>query len=285
MANEYAVNQADLQAVADAIRTKGGTSDELTFPDGFVDAVGAIQAGGGDDDDIAVKILDGTIKTYTSDTLTSIKSSRFLLSELEEISCPNVTTIGDTAFSNSQLKRVSFPSVKTIENYTFRSCVKLTDVGSLHETVTAWKGGCFQGCSALIRGDFVGAKTVTGGMLENCTALESIWLPNVEGSLPQFAYNTTNCKKIDLGKPETTTFSFPRQTFRYTTGLEVLILRFGCVVSAGATNLFENSKLLNGGKVYVPAAYVEVYKTATNWSTWFNAGNFTFEAIEGSEYE
>lgn len=47
MANEYAVNQADLKAVADAIRTKGGTSDALTFPGGFVDAVGAIQAGSG----------------------------------------------------------------------------------------------------------------------------------------------------------------------------------------------------------------------------------------------
>lgn len=47
MANEYLVNSADLTAVADAIRNKGGTSEALAFPDGFVDAVGAIQAGGG----------------------------------------------------------------------------------------------------------------------------------------------------------------------------------------------------------------------------------------------
>lgn len=46
MANEYAVNKADLVSVADAIRAKGGTSEALTFPGGFVDAVNAIQTGG-----------------------------------------------------------------------------------------------------------------------------------------------------------------------------------------------------------------------------------------------
>ena len=47
MANEYSVNQSDLVSVANAIRTKGGTSEALMFPDGFVSAVQAIQAGGG----------------------------------------------------------------------------------------------------------------------------------------------------------------------------------------------------------------------------------------------
>lgn len=47
MANEYSVNQSDLVSVANAIRTKGGTSETLVFPAGFVSAVQAIQAGGG----------------------------------------------------------------------------------------------------------------------------------------------------------------------------------------------------------------------------------------------
>ena len=50
MANEYTVNQSDLIAVADAIRAKGSTTDALMFPGGFVDAVGAIQAGSGGDE-------------------------------------------------------------------------------------------------------------------------------------------------------------------------------------------------------------------------------------------
>ena len=43
------VDEASLTAVADAIRAKGGTSEQMEFPDGFVSAVGAIQTGGGGD--------------------------------------------------------------------------------------------------------------------------------------------------------------------------------------------------------------------------------------------
>jgi len=39
---------ADLASVANAIRTKGGTSAQLQFPSGFVSAVEAISGGGGD---------------------------------------------------------------------------------------------------------------------------------------------------------------------------------------------------------------------------------------------
>ena len=41
------VNDNSLASVADAIRSKGGTSDALVFPGGFVSAISAIQTGGG----------------------------------------------------------------------------------------------------------------------------------------------------------------------------------------------------------------------------------------------
>lgn len=41
------VNDNSLASVADAIRSKGGASDALVFPDGFVSAISAIQTGGG----------------------------------------------------------------------------------------------------------------------------------------------------------------------------------------------------------------------------------------------
>lgn len=44
---------ADLTSVADAIREKGGTSESLAFPAGFVSAIGAISGGG-------VKVATGT---------------------------------------------------------------------------------------------------------------------------------------------------------------------------------------------------------------------------------
>jgi surface protein len=46
MADEYIATSADLTAVADAIRSKGGTSSRLVFPDGYVSAVNAITTGG-----------------------------------------------------------------------------------------------------------------------------------------------------------------------------------------------------------------------------------------------
>lgn len=47
MAN-YLTTDTDLTAVANAIRTKGGTSASLAFPAEFVSAIGAISGGGGE---------------------------------------------------------------------------------------------------------------------------------------------------------------------------------------------------------------------------------------------
>lgn len=39
---EYLTNTAEITSIADAIRLKGGTSAQLTYPDGFVSAIQAI---------------------------------------------------------------------------------------------------------------------------------------------------------------------------------------------------------------------------------------------------
>lgn len=44
---DYLTTDTELTSIANAIRTKGGTSESLSFPTGFVDAVNAIQTGGG----------------------------------------------------------------------------------------------------------------------------------------------------------------------------------------------------------------------------------------------
>lgn len=44
---DSSVLDADLKQVADAIREKGGTSDNLAFPTGMAAAISAIQTGGG----------------------------------------------------------------------------------------------------------------------------------------------------------------------------------------------------------------------------------------------
>jgi len=45
--SDYKVTDSELTGIANAIRTKGGTSSQLVFPDGFTSAIGAIPTGGG----------------------------------------------------------------------------------------------------------------------------------------------------------------------------------------------------------------------------------------------
>ena len=65
---EYLTNTADLTAVANAIREKGGTSEQLACPDGFVAAIQAIQTGA--PLQIAVTTNAGATVTATKDSKT-----------------------------------------------------------------------------------------------------------------------------------------------------------------------------------------------------------------------
>ena len=60
---EYLTKTEHLTAVADAIRAKGGTSDPLVYPDGFVSAIQAIPSGGGS----ATPVAPGDITFYDYD--------------------------------------------------------------------------------------------------------------------------------------------------------------------------------------------------------------------------
>ena len=64
---EYLTNTADLTAVANAIREKGGTSEQLACPDGFVAAIQAIQTG------VPLQIA---VATNAGATVTATKGSK-----------------------------------------------------------------------------------------------------------------------------------------------------------------------------------------------------------------
>ena len=64
---EYLTNTTDLTKVASAIREKGGTSDSLVYPDGFVSAIQAIQTG--TKLQIIVTVASGATVTATKGSL------------------------------------------------------------------------------------------------------------------------------------------------------------------------------------------------------------------------
>lgn len=77
MAN-YLTTDTDLTAVADAIRTKGGTSASLAFPNGFVDAIDAIETGGGGDDAVYYPNNDVCFYDYDGKIVYDYTTAEFL---------------------------------------------------------------------------------------------------------------------------------------------------------------------------------------------------------------
>ena len=78
---DYLVTDTELTSIADAIRTKGGTSADLSFPTGFVSAINAISTG-------ASNVFTGTltvnVKTTSSVTITTGAELGLTKSEVEK---------------------------------------------------------------------------------------------------------------------------------------------------------------------------------------------------------
>lgn len=126
MAN-YIASDTDLTAVANAIRTKGGTSAELEFPSGFVSAVQAIPSGGSSFDGVEY-VWDSTGKV-TELIWHGEEIPDFALNYcFWQIADANIPTfkgtaalkhIGDKVFSNCKCKidYSTFSEVETLGEY------------------------------------------------------------------------------------------------------------------------------------------------------------------------
>lgn len=71
--SDYIVDGSDLTSIANAIRTKGGTSESLEFPSGFVSAIGNINRGG----DTPVPEKDVVYIDYDGSILYSYTAAEF----------------------------------------------------------------------------------------------------------------------------------------------------------------------------------------------------------------
>ena len=146
---KYFVEEDSLTSVADAIRAKGGTSEPLSFPDGFVNAVEGIQAGGSGSDDSFTKLIEAIIVDLSNDQATKVGA--MLLKKcgtLKSVNLPNVITLGADCFSGcSNLYAVNLPKLQTING----SCFLGTAVSALSfpKLVTVTGGSSFNGCSKL----------------------------------------------------------------------------------------------------------------------------------------
>ena len=263
---EYLTNDTDLKKVADAIRAKGSTSDNLVFPDGYVSAIENIPAGGGSDD-VLNSILDRSISgEYVNDSLTSIGDYAFgSCPALTSIDLPAATSIGrNSFFSNKNLTSVNLPAATSIGSHAFYSCSGLTSVNL--PAATSIGDNAFSNCQALTSVNLPAATSIKYNCFSNCYALANINLPLLEQLNSGIFQTCEALTSIDL--PAVT--SIGSLAFSVCSKLTTVILRITSrCVELRYANVFNNTPIKSGtGYIYVPSALVESYKSATNWSTY-----------------
>lgn len=145
-------------------------------------------------------------------------------------------------YERSNVTKIELPKLQYLKERCFYGCQNLKTlllpglIGYTYQYMAA-------GCSALVNVDIHGTSYVSSYTFQNCTSL----------------------KKVDLHRVGT----IATYAFIGATKFDTLIIRTDTVPTLGGTNAFTNTKIKSGGTgyVYVPAALIEEYKVATNWST------------------
>lgn len=186
----YLVNDTDMTAIANAIRTKDGTQTTMTVSQMPTRIQNIPSSGGG-----------GSLDSYINGTLTdlvlnvdSMISYAFYTYTLGSIGdngtitsvrfTGNLQRIPTSAFSGqTRLTSVTFPNTLTeIGASAFKDCRRLPSI-SFPSSLTTIGGGAFKGCTALTsvtlppNFDGITGSSVSSGIFEDCTSLTSVTLP------------------------------------------------------------------------------------------------------------
>lgn len=241
----------DLTSVANAIRTKGGTSAQLAFPAGFVSAVQAIPTG---TTPTGTKQISITANGTTTEDVTNYASAEIT------VNVPVGWTSENVAKNLAPSGRVELTYHGNIEVYAL-SGKPITELFAPNTRLqTSALAYCPQLQTAVIGG--IGA----AGQFNECSNLRAADFTGKYGG----GINGT---------------------FNKCTNLTVLVLRRTTVNNLSNVIAFSNSPFASGkagGTLYVPQALIASYQAATNWSTILSYGSGAQNSIlpiEGSIYE
>ena len=109
---------ADLSSVADAIRTKGGTTEELQFPQGFVDGIGAIESGGGTEEIENLIDQSGVLGT-TDETVTVTEKVEQLIDKSEQANLwyDNLKSYSFIGYRGSKFPRLNMETLNSMQSF------------------------------------------------------------------------------------------------------------------------------------------------------------------------
>lgn len=261
--SNYIVDGADLTSVANAIRTKGGTSAQLAFPADFVQAIEDIETGGGGDY-TAVDFLNAANPTgaISSSDVTSVGSHRmYQRTGITSLDLPNCTSVSANAFQGcSGITSINLPELTTTGDSSFNACSNITAVY------------------------LPKLKTAAVNLFRNCTKLRTVVLPSCTafgGAGYQF-YGGVPVTRIDVGGA---TLSIVANTFAGATALKTLVIRATTAATLANINAFLSTPFASGksgGTLYVPQAKIADYQAATNWSTILGYANNKIKSIEST---
>ena len=88
--------------------------------------IGTLEVNEGGDTTIEDGLIDGTLREYSNDRVTYIRSYAFYGNRLTAVSFPAATNIGTAAFAYGNLITASFSALTNIGNSVFNSCYSLT---------------------------------------------------------------------------------------------------------------------------------------------------------------
>ena len=183
----------------------------------------------------------GTTSSAECDSSSAITQNEISKTDLVAVEIGDcVTSIGNSAFTNYyDLEEVIIPnSVTSIGTSAFTSCSSLMSI-TIPSGVTSIGDSVFRRCSGLTSIDIPsGVTSIGSSAFGNCTSLTSVTIPSGVTSIGGSAFY--GCSGLTSVTVEAIT---PPSLDMYA---------------------FHNST----GTIYVPAASVNAYKTATNWSTY-----------------
>jgi hypothetical protein len=250
------IDKDRLVNIADFIRTKFGTDDELSFPNDFQTNIDNIESFN--------DWFNDNLTEYKNDSIAQIKDCAFYEhNKLKNVSAANATKIGGYAFSSCDwLQTINAPNVENIGENAFYGCRNLVNVNFPLLTEIGSLGFC--GC-ALDSADFPLLTKINMQVFNGCFNLKEVYFPLVT-ALGNKAFS--GCNQLE-------TADFPALTnistlvFNRCIALTSLYLRHpDTVCYLAGTNSFDNTPIASGtGYIYVPSELIDGYKEANRWST------------------
>lgn len=239
---------SDLTSVANAIRTKGGTSSQLAFPAGFVSAVQAIPTGG---TPTGTKQISITANGTTTEDVAAYANAEI-----------TVNVQGGGGYTAADFADLSKPTGEVV--YDADSVAMLpgrTEITKLY--LPNWTG--------------------TSNTAEFFSRMKKLAYAVFPAQTRLYNNGLANCENL-IGVDLYTGY-LGSSVFANDTKFKYLVIRKGAVSSLGNSNSFNNTPFASGkagGILYVPASLISNYQSATNWSTILGYANNQIKSIEST---